>query len=109
MNLLKTSRLLILPVMAAALAQATYGQAASAFALVPGPAAPGTMRSHAWMLSAPLAVHGTGAGSCTGGCYYFPADISQIYEVAFIANGNGGSGMTVGIVDAYYNPQTLAD
>jgi subtilase family serine protease len=44
-----------------------------------------------------------------GGCYYEPADLVSIYAIGSIANGNGGSGQTVAIVDAYYNSQTLAD
>jgi len=106
MNLLKTSRLLLLGVMAATVAQATYGQS---HAIMPGPADPGTMRSHAWMLDAPNPVNAPNALNCVGGCYYLPAQIASIYAIASITNGNGGAGMTVGIVDAYYDSQTLAN
>jgi subtilase family serine protease len=44
-----------------------------------------------------------------GGCFYYPSDIVTAYAINSIANGNGGAGMTVAIVDAYYNPQTEAD
>lgn len=94
------------------LAQSTYAQA-TASAVMPGPATPGTMRSHAWMLNVPFTSpalsHGPGAANCLSGCYYDPADVNSIYAIASIAHGNGGAGVTVGIVDAYYNPQTQAD
>jgi subtilase family serine protease len=87
-----------------------------AVALMPGPALPGFKRSHAWIISSvsgPSAtVHAPGQTSCsssTNVCYYFPADILTAYAIKSIANNNGGAGMTVGIVDAFYNPQTEAD
>ncbi|HEY1757232.1 MAG TPA: S53 family peptidase [Bryobacteraceae bacterium] len=110
MNLLKVSKLLLLPA-AALLAQSSFAQAVTAHAVIPGTAAPGTMRSHAWMLNvaSPSASHGPGTASCLTGCYYEPADLLSIYAVNSIAHGNGGAGITVGIVDAYYNSQTSAD
>jgi subtilase family serine protease len=87
-----------------------------AVAVMPGPALPGFKRSHAKIIasfSSPDAVvHAPGQTNCsssTNVCYYFPADILTAYAIKSIANGNGGAGMTVGIVDAYYNPQTEAD
>ncbi len=82
-----------------------------------GPTAPGIYRSNAWrgaQIGNPAALHAPGApsSSCTpatNDCYYFGSDIVKAYTTALVANGNGGAGMTVGIVDAYYNPQTIAD
>jgi Subtilase family/PEP-CTERM motif len=78
---------------------------------------PGHARSYAWMVSIvdPSAVvHGPGQTNCGGSpgqnvCYYFPSDINTAYTTSFISNGNGGAGMTVAIVDAYFNSQTEAD
>lgn len=111
MNLQKVSRLVLLPAVAL-LSQSTYAQAAAS-AVTPGITAPGTMRSHAWLLnvptSSPLVSHGPGSTNCLSGCYYEPADVISMYAIASIAHSNGGAGMTVGIVDAYYNSQTQAD
>jgi subtilase family serine protease len=106
MNTQKISRLLLLGVMAATVAQATYGQS---HAVMPGPAATGTMRSHAWILDAPNPANAPNASSCLSGCFYLPLQLASIYAVSSITNANGGSGMTVGIVDAYYDSQTLAN
>ena len=75
---------------------------------------PGQARVHSQMLMVadPAAlVHGPGQTSCTSAnsCYYFPSDVNTAYATASIRNGNGGAGITVGIVDAYYNSQTAAD
>ncbi len=115
MNLLKTSKLLFLPA-AAMLTLPAYAQDAVTVArkpvsraVMPGPAPAGQFRSNAWFLISPSQVHGPGATSCADGCYYEPADLLSIYAINSIANADGGSGITVGIVDAYYNPQTEAD
>ena len=78
---------------------------------------PGQVRPYAWKVSIlnPLAVvHGPGDTNCGGGvgqdtCYYFPSDINTAYTTGFISNGNGGAGMTVAVVDAYFNSQTESD
>ena len=77
----------------------------------------GHMRPPAWMVSIvdPSAlVHGPGQTNCGGGagqntCFYFPVDVNTAYTTSFISNGNGGAGITVAIVDAYFNSQTEAD
>jgi subtilase family serine protease len=107
MNKFKTSRLLLLGAIAATVAQATYGQLSHA--VMPGPAATGTMRSHAWMLDAPNPQNAPNAASCLTGCYYLPLQLASIYAISSITNANGGAGITVGIVDAYYDSQTLAN
>ena len=78
---------------------------------------PGHARSYAWMVSIvdPSAVvHGPGQTNCGGSpgqnvCYYYPSDINTAYTTSFISNGKGGAGITVAIVDAYFNSQTEAD
>ena len=59
-------------------------------------------------------VHGPGQTNCGGSpgqnvCYYYPSDINTAYTTSFISNGKGGAGITVAIVDAYFNSQTEAD
>jgi len=95
--------------------QAIYGQ--NPYPVVPAASvAPGYYRPYIWFANsnAPNAtlVHGPGQTSCTGSpnvCYYNPVDLLNGYATNFIQNGNGGNGITVAIVDAYYNSQTEAD
>ena len=88
-------------------------------AVTPATMANGFARPHAWMLmsnnaSPAIPVHAPGQSSAAcspsgTGCYYLPSDILTAYSINSIANGNGGAGMTVAVVDAYYNSQTEAD
>ncbi|HVO99271.1 MAG TPA: S53 family peptidase [Bryobacteraceae bacterium] len=99
--------------------QGAYAQSANvAYPVVaPNSILPGQARPHAWIMSIgdPLAtVHGPGDTNCGPGsgqdtCYYLPSDINTAYTTGLIRNGNGGAGMTVGIVDAFYDPQTEAN
>jgi subtilase family serine protease len=114
MKISKVNKLLFLSGAAAFTAGSIYAQA-TPFAVVPASSVPsGFYRPFIWSVSvaSPAGlVHGPGQ-TCTGSpnvCYYFPSDIVTAYSTAFIANGNGGLGTTVAIVDAYYNPQTEAD
>jgi subtilase family serine protease len=117
MNLLKISRLLLLTAAATVvLAPPTYAQVkavktkALSKRLMPGHNAAGHRLSHAMVVySAPDSGAGPGQTNCSAGCYYTPANLITAYAIGSIAHGNGGSGMVVGIVDAYYNPQTAAD
>lgn len=78
---------------------------------------PGRMRPFAWIVeivNPETVVHGPGQTNCGRGpgqntCYYLPADINEAYTTSFISNGNGGLGITVAVVDAYFNSQTEAD
>jgi len=118
MKISKASKLLLAAASALLSGQSMYAQSYGV-AVMPNPAAPGFARSHAWMVVPaggpfPGIVHGPGqpSSTCTpagGGCYYLPSDILTAYAINSIANGNGGTGMTVAIVDAYYNSQTEAD
>jgi subtilase family serine protease len=118
MNISKISKLLLAAASALLSGQSIYAQSVGV-AVMPGPTASGFARSHAWMVmstdgSSPAVMHGPGqpSSSCipsVGPCYYFPSDIVSAYAINSIANGNGGAGMTVAIVDAYYNSQTESD
>ncbi len=87
----------------------------NSIAVVPGPVAEGVMRPHLRIsaIADPGAVlHGPGATNCDGvtnACYYLGPDLIKAYGVNLITNGNGGAGMTIAIVDAFYNSQTEAD
>jgi hypothetical protein len=78
---------------------------------------PGHSRIYLWTVSIedPSAVlHAPGQTNCgavagQNVCYYYPTDINTAYTTSFISNGNGGAGMTVAIVDAYFNSQTASD
>src|ERR1700761_4576127 len=113
MSLPKTSRLLLLSVSLAAFSALGYAQN-FAYPLSPGPAQPGTARPHVWIAGStnPSAVvRAPGQTNCgtTDVCYYYPSDLQTAYAVNAIAHGNGGAGITIGVVDAYYNSQTEAD
>lgn len=115
MRLQEASKLLALSIVA------VFGQMASAqissHAVMPYPAAPGTFRSHAWVAltsnpAAVIAAPGQPSTNCTpltNDCYYVPSNLVTAYATGSIPNGNGGAGMTVGIVDAFYNSQTASD
>jgi len=103
------------------LSQATYAQA-TAYPVVPTDSVPpGYNRPYIWGLgvadngpftsSVSALVHGPGRAACntSSSCYYYPSDLQAAYGTSFIRNSNGGAGITVAIVDAYYNPQTEAD
>jgi subtilase family serine protease len=82
---------------------------------VPGPVSAGHARPYAMRAATgnPAdVVHGPGQTSCgpSGNiCYYIPSDVLTAYAITHIANSNGGAGMTVAIVDAFYNSETEAD
>ena len=87
-----------------------------AHALVsPSAIGPGEARPYIWIMSIldPSAVvHGPGQTNCSdtgNSCYYFPTDVNTAYTTGFITNGSGGAGITVAIVDAYFNSQTETD
>jgi subtilase family serine protease len=117
MNISNVSKLLLAAAATLLSGRSIYAQNYGV-AIMPAPAGAGSARSHAWIVmsadASSAVVHGPGQSSSTcspagGGCYYMPGDILTAYAINSIANGNGGAGMTVAIVDAYYNPQTEAD
>jgi hypothetical protein len=113
MSLPKTSKLLLLSVSLAAFSALGYAQN-FAYPVAPGPSQPGTASPHVWIAgsSNPSAVvpapGDTGCGT-TDVCYYTPQALQTAYAVNSIAHGNGGAGITIGVVDAFYNSQTEAD
>src|SRR6202162_95056 len=109
--------LLVVLAAIALLSQSVYAQDQNVgyAAVPPDSIQPGEARPLLWIMSImdPLAVvHGPGQTNCSAGgntCYYIPRDITTAYTIPFINNGNGGAGMTVAIVDSYFNSQTEAD
>src|SRR5262249_25164631 len=90
--------------------QTIYAQTTPFAVVPPSSIQPGEARPYLWMQpDGANAVHGPGQTSCASGCYYFPSDIRTAYITGYIQNANGGQGMTVGVVDAFYNSQTEAD
>jgi subtilase family serine protease len=107
MNSLKAMKLLFLPLAMGLFTQAVYGQS---YPLVPS-TPPGTFRPPVWLIGGAASpsttfVHGPGVPNCGPGaavvCYYLPFDLQTAYATNFIPNANGGAGLTIGIVDAYY-------
>jgi subtilase family serine protease len=112
MNSQRAARLVLLSASSLLFSQAIYAQTI-AYPMVPkSSATPGTYRPHIWFApnSANLA-HDPGQPACNSSnhCYLNPADILNGYATNFIQNSNGGSGITIGIVDAFYNNQTASD
>jgi len=113
MKISRVNRLFLLSGAFALAAGSIYAQATT-FAIMPASSVPsGAYRPYLWSVSvaAPAAlVHGPGQNCGSPNvCYYFPSDIVTAYATGFILNGQGGAGITVAIVDAYYNSQTEAD
>jgi subtilase family serine protease len=109
----QTSRLLLLSVSLAAFSALGYAQN-FAYPLAPGPSQPGTARPHVWIAgssnpSAVVPAPGDTACGTTDVCYYTPQALQTAYAVNAIAHGNGGAGITIGVVDAFYNSQTEGD
>jgi subtilase family serine protease len=77
----------------------------------------GEKRPPLWRMSImdPSALaHGPGDSNCgpsssQDACYYIPSDLVTAYATNLIPNANGGAGVTIAIVDAYYNSQTAND
>jgi len=119
MRLRNAWMLLLVSVVMLSLGQSAYAQSANvALPVVPDGSVPyGEARPYLWMMSIldPSAVvHAPGQTNCGPNagqnvCYYFPSDLTSAYATTLIQNGKGGAGITVGIVDAFYNPQTEAD
>lgn len=118
MKIVKISKVLLLSAASVGLCQSIYAQT-GAHAIM-GQPAPGYARSHAWAapFASPFAspsvtvVHGPGqsCGVSQGNvCYYNPVDFNTAYFRNYIQNNQGGAGITVAIVDAFYNSQTAAD
>jgi subtilase family serine protease len=115
MNFSKISKRLLLAATVAALGGSLHAQSVTQGNAVMPDTGDGSMRSHAWVATAsdPSAVirgPGQSCGVAAGNiCYYVPSDLTTAYAIGSIAHGNGGAGMTVAIVDAFYNSQSEAD
>lgn len=93
--------------------QLAYGQGPHPV-VPPGSEGPGQTRPYVWFAKAarPALAHGPGQSTCntSNPCYYNPGDLWTAYGLSsYQSAGNYGQGITIGIVDAYYNSQTLSD
>ncbi|HTB11717.1 MAG TPA: S53 family peptidase [Bryobacteraceae bacterium] len=109
----KALRLLLFSGMASVVCPSIYAQS-GAYAVMPTPIGPGMARSFAWVAwtanpNGTVRAPGQTCGSAQNVCYYLPSDITTAYATGSIASANGGAGITVAIVDAFYNSQTEAD
>ncbi len=95
-----------------------YGQAAIAPVVPADSVGPGEYRPYSWVVipadgSATLnLVHAPGQPTCnsSNACYYLEGDIWTAYGLPPLQNrGHYGQGITIGIVDAYYDPQIAAN
>jgi subtilase family serine protease len=107
----RVSKLLMLAT--ALLGESVFAQN-SGHAVMPN-TTPGKFRSHAWVVSSVASpgalVNGPGqsCGLNENTCYYLPANLNTAYAVPSIVSGNGGQGITIAIVDSFFNPQTESD
>ena len=92
-----------------------HGQAIAVPVVDPSTVAPGELRPHSWVVvpadgtSTINSVHAPGQSNCgsSNPCYYQESDIVTAYGLASLqTRGHNGQGITIGIVDAYYDPQT---
>ncbi len=89
-----------------------YGQAMTVPVVSPGSVGPGEARPYTWVVvpvddsSTVNIVRGPGQACSTANpCYYFPSDLWTAYGLPPLqARGHDGQGITIGIVDAYYDP-----
>lgn len=107
----KCSLLAVSAVLSSSLA---YAQATIAPVVPADSVGPGEYRPYSWVVipadgGATLnLVHAPGQPACNSGnaCYYFEGDIWKAYGLPPLqARGHYGQGVTIGIVDAYYDPQ----
>ena len=103
--------LTVFAVLSSSLASA---QAAIAPVVPPDSVGPGEFRPYSWVVipadgsSTLNLVHGPGQAACNAGnpCFYNEGDIWTAYGLPPLqARGHNGQGITIAIVDAFYDPQ----
>jgi subtilase family serine protease len=110
---MRLSRTIPIVVLASAVAGSGFAQV-RARQVMPT-AQPRHARVFAWRIDPPkpsLTAPGQPSSSCepsATACFYTPSNLQTAYGPGFIANSNGGAGITVAIVDAFYNSQTASD
>ena len=109
---IKSGLLLTVPVLLSS--AFAYGQATAVPVVSPDSVAAGEARPHSWVVvpadgtSNLNLVHAPGQTTCGSAnpCYYFESDIWTAYGLRPLqSRGNYGQGITIAIVDAYYDPQ----
>jgi subtilase family serine protease len=109
---------LLLAVPAALSCSLAYGQAIGVPVVPPGSVGPDESRPHSWVVvpadgtSTLNLVDAPGQTACNSSnpCYYTEGQIWTAYGLPPLqARGSYGEGITIGIVDAYYDSQTLAN
>ncbi len=94
-----------------------YGQAMTVPVVPPNSIGPDEARPYTWVVvpvddsSTVNIVRGPGqACSTSNPCYYYPSDIWTAYGLPPLqSRGHYGQGITIGIVDAYYDPTIAAN
>ena len=89
-----------------------YGQAMTVPVVSPGSVGPGEARPYpGWSFPLTIVQPSTSCAvlgrpcSTANPCYYYPSDIWTAYGLPPLqARGHDGQGITIGIVDAYYDP-----
>ncbi|HXS11229.1 MAG TPA: S8 family serine peptidase [Acidobacteriaceae bacterium] len=105
---------LLLTVLAVLSSSLAYAQAAIAPVVPPDSVGPGEFRPYSWVVipadgsSTLNLVHAPGQPACNAGnpCFYNEGDIWTAYGLPPLqARGHNGQGITIAIVDAFYDPQ----
>ena len=111
-QVIKSGLLLIVPVIVSS--AFAYGQATILPVVPTTGVAPGEARPYSWVVvpadgtSTLNLIHAPGQTTCgtSNPCYYFESDIWTAYGLPPLqSRGHYGQGVTIGIVDAYYDPQ----
>lgn len=111
-------KFLLLSACATLFSSFAFGQATTVPVVPTDDVSPGEFRPFSWVVIpsdssvTPGLVPAPGQTVCNSGnpCYYTPATLTTAYGLPPIQNrGSRGAGTTIAIVDAYYDPQILAN
>lgn len=114
MKLQVSRRFLLLSACATLFSSLAFGQAATVPVVSADEVSPGEFRPFSWVVVpsdnsvTPGLVPAPGQTVCNSSnpCYYTPSTLATAYGLPPIMNrGNRGAGVTIAIVDAYYDPQ----